>query len=142
MVVLPGRRILLKALVTCLSVLFGLMLLVYLRNGSCRMGLMLKVLQSVWLLSVMSGLMGAWLRIRSLVLHRQVRGVLLVILVIFGPIVGGAILIDDISCDRAIGSCRGYCSVPGPLQTVQRAEFWGSSLLFRLLMAFTLVSII
>ena len=24
-----------------------------------------------------------------------------------------------------IGSCRGYCSVPGPSQTVQRAEFWG-----------------
>ena len=21
--------------------------------------------------------------------------------------------------------CRGYCSVPGPLQTVQRAELWG-----------------
>ena len=32
---------------------------------------------------------------------------------------------DDIGGDRATGSCRGYCSVPGPLQTVQRAEFWG-----------------
>ena len=29
--------------------------------------------------------------------------------------------LDD---DVATGSCRGYCSVPGPLQTVQRAEFW------------------
>ena len=27
--------------------------------------------------------------------------------------------------DRAVASCRGYCSVPGPLQTVQRAELWG-----------------
>ena len=25
-------------------------------------------------------------------------------------------------------SCRGFCSVPGPLQTVQRAEFWGAVL--------------
>ena len=31
---------------------------------------------------------------------------------------------DGLGGDRAIGSCRGYCSVPGPLQTVQRAEFW------------------
>ena len=27
--------------------------------------------------------------------------------------------------NRAVASCRGYCSVPGPLQTVQRAELWG-----------------
>ena len=40
----------------------------------------------------MSGLMGAWWRTRFLVLLRQVRGVLLVVLVIFGPIVGGAVL--------------------------------------------------
>ena len=38
-------------------------LLVYLRNGSCQMCLMLKVLQSVRLLNMMSGLMGAWWRI-------------------------------------------------------------------------------
>ena len=31
---------------------------------------------------------------------------------------------DDIGGDRANRSCRGYCSVPGPSQTVQRAEFW------------------
>ena len=24
-----------------------------------------------------------------------------------------------------VSSCRGYCSVPGPLQSVQRAELWG-----------------
>ena len=32
---------------------------------------------------------------------------------------------SDDQGDRAVASCRGYCSVPGPLQTVQRAEFWG-----------------
>ena len=27
--------------------------------------------------------------------------------------------------NQAVASCRGYCSVPGPLQSVQRAELWG-----------------
>ena len=31
---------------------------------------------------------------------------------------------DDVGEGRANRSCRGYCSVPGPQQTVQRAEFW------------------
>ena len=32
---------------------------------------------------------------------------------------------NDDQGDRAVASCRGYCSVPGPLQSVQRAELWG-----------------
>ena len=71
------------------------------------------------------GLMGAWLRIRSLVLHRQVR-------VFFtchtGHLWEWGNLDDDVGGDRANRSCRGYCSVPGPLQTGQRAEFWGAIL--------------
>ena len=31
----------------------------------------------------------------------------------------------DVQGDLAVSSCRGYCSVPGPLQTVQRAELSG-----------------
>ena len=31
---------------------------------------------------------------------------------------------DDVGRDLAVRSCRGCCSVSGPLQTVQRAEFW------------------
>ena len=31
---------------------------------------------------------------------------------------------DGIGGDRVLQSCRGFCSVPGLLQTVQRAEFW------------------
>ena len=31
---------------------------------------------------------------------------------------------DELGRDRATRSCRGYCSVPVPLQTVQMAEFW------------------
>ena len=32
---------------------------------------------------------------------------------------------DDVQEDRTVASCRGYCSVPGPLESVQRAELWG-----------------
>ena len=84
---------------------------------------MLKVLQSVWLLSLMSGLMGAW-RIRSLVHLHLVQG--------FFTDRSGHLwadhrwghLDDDVGGNMVIGSCRGFCSLPGPLQTLQRAEFW------------------
>ena len=34
--------------------------------------------------------------------------------------------LDEDVGDDAVGcACRGFCSVPGPLQSVQRAEFWG-----------------
>ena len=46
---------------------------------------------------------------------------------------------DDVGSDTIIKSCRGYRSVPGPLQNGQSAEFWGSFLLSRPLMAFTLM---
>ena len=32
---------------------------------------------------------------------------------------------SDDQGNQAVASCREYCSVPGPLQTVQRAELWG-----------------
>ena len=32
---------------------------------------------------------------------------------------------DGLQEDRVVSTCRGYCSVPGPLQSVQRAELWG-----------------
>ena len=31
---------------------------------------------------------------------------------------------DDVGDDSVVSACRGFCSVPGPLQTVQRAELW------------------
>ena len=33
--------------------------------------------------------------------------------------------VDGMSIDSDVTSCRGFCSVPGPLQSVQRAEMWG-----------------
>ena len=47
---------------------------------------------------------------------------------------------DDIGGDRANRSCRGYCSVPDPSQSVQRAGV--SFLLIRLLTVFSLKLII
>ena len=32
--------------------------------------------------------------------------------------------VDGVRIHPNIASCRGFCSVPGPLQTVQRAEMW------------------
>ena len=32
--------------------------------------------------------------------------------------------VDDVRIDPNATSCRGFCSVPGPLQSVQRAEMW------------------
>ena len=33
--------------------------------------------------------------------------------------------VDDVVVGRNHACCRGFSSVPGPLQTVQRAEMWG-----------------
>ena len=33
--------------------------------------------------------------------------------------------VDHVQSDNVAHSCRGFVSVPGPLQTVQRAELWG-----------------
>ena len=33
--------------------------------------------------------------------------------------------VDHVRPDRGVQSCRAFCSVPGPLQSVQRAEMWG-----------------
>ena len=32
---------------------------------------------------------------------------------------------DDVGEDAVVPACRGFCQVPVPLQTVQRAELWG-----------------
>ena len=32
---------------------------------------------------------------------------------------------EDVGENPVVSACRGFCSVPGPLQSVQRAELWG-----------------
>ena len=41
-----------------------------------------------------------------------------------GMVVGG-VMFDRVRLEGQVHSCRGFCSVPGPLQSVQRAEMWG-----------------
>ena len=41
-----------------------------------------------------------------------------------GEVAGGG-HVDGVRVDADVVSCRGFCSVPGPLQSVQRAEMWG-----------------
>ena len=36
--------------------------------------------------------------------------------------------VDGIRLDPDLACCKGFCSVPGPLQSVQRAEMWGDIL--------------
>ena len=47
--------------------------------------------------------------------------------------------VDGILPDLDRASCGGFCSVPGPLQSVQRAEMWGVFWPCRPLVLFTLV---
>ena len=85
---------------------------------------------------------GSLLRIRSLVLLHQVQGFLLVVLVIFGPIVGGVILMMTL-----VGTGSFGLAVAVVLFLVRYILYSGLSsgrsfLHFRLLMAFTYVLII
>ena len=70
----------------------------------------------------MFGLMGVWLRTRFLQFHPLVLGFLLVVLAAFGLSVLGGTLMMMYRGIELLASCRGYCSVSGPLQSVQRAE--------------------
>ena len=106
------------------SVLLGLTLLGCSLSGTCWLSFMRKVLLTVCLTSVMSGLMGAWFRIPSEVLVLRGLVFLLIFLVTNGLAGSGAIGMMMLVKAGANRSCRGYCSVPGPLESVQRAEFW------------------
>ena len=44
-------------------------------------------------------------------------------LLVFPLLAQGFLL--SVRIDPNLASCRGFCSVPGPLQSVQRAEMWG-----------------
>ena len=49
---------------------------------------------------------------------------------------------EGVGDGSVVSACRGFCSVPGPLQTVQRAELWVLFLHFRQVMVFILGLII
>ena len=87
--------------------------------GSMKLGLLL------WCrITPMSGLMVALFLIRSPVFLLSVLCSSLIRLRIAGVVVGGVMLIMFVT-RGGLPSCGGFCSVPGPLQSVQRAEMWG-----------------
>ena len=45
---------------------------------------------------------------------------------------------EDVGEDVVVSACPGFCSVPGPLQSVQRAEFWGVILALQVMMEYIL----
>ena len=80
----------------------------------------------ICLLHLMFGLMVVLFVMRFLVLLGLVLVFMLACMLITGGTgVGGHF--DDLGLtpDGLSSSCLGFCSLPGPLQTVQRAEFWG-----------------
>ena len=125
MVVLLGLTPLLRALLTFWSVRLGGILLVSLLSGSYLLILMSMVLLLGLRMILMFGLMVVWLMI-------EVPGV---------SSAGASCFTfgdrrlwscwswghwdDDVRDGSVVSACRGFCSVPGPLQTVQRAELWG-----------------
>ena len=74
-------------------------------------------------MSLTSELVAAWFKMRNQDLFLQVLVFFLSSWSLLGWKEVGH-LDDDVDGGRAHGSCRGCCSVPGPLQTVQRAEPW------------------
>ena len=72
----------------------------------------------------MSGQMAALFLNGLLVFSLQALGFLLTRLSISGEVAGGVMLMVFV-LNPDVASCTGFCSVPGPLQSVQRAEMWG-----------------
>ena len=91
-------------------------------------GILLMILM-IWLLLLcliilMSGQMAALFLINLLVFPLQVRGFFARKAEHFWSNRRWG-HVDGFRLDPKIASCRGFCSVPGPLQSVQRAEMWG-----------------
>ena len=84
-----------------------------------------------FLMLLMSGLMVVWWFMRSRGSVSQGVGFTLMHLVLHGLVVSGVIWIYFLPCLNGGGgggckACRLYCSVHGPIQSVQRAELWGA----------------
>ena len=119
-----GQPVQLRVLVTLLKLRLGLTLQGWLLNGVPLMSLLKQGLLRPCRITPMSGLMVALSWIGLLVSLLQV-------LACFahhsedrwsGCRWGH---VDRVRPEGEVQSCRGFCSVPGPLQSVQRAEMWG-----------------
>ena len=79
------------------------------------MGTMSLKLLLLYLITPISGLTVVLFWIRLLVF-------LLLVLV---SLLSRGFHVDRVRPEGEVQSCRGFCSVPGPLQSLQRAEMWG-----------------
>ena len=125
MVVLLGLRPLLKALLIFLNVLLGGILLVSLLSGSCQLGFDVdgaaqRVADEpdVWTAGSfvddkVSGVSSAGAGCFTFRVRR------------LWACWNWGHWDDDVRDGSVVSACRGFHSVPGPLQTVQRAELWG-----------------
>ena len=122
---LPGRRILLRVLVSCLSVLLGPTLLGCSLSGRYPLDLMRRVVLAVCLMSLISVLMGAFFRVGSRMLVLRGLCFLLIFLVSIGPAVGGAIWMMMF----VQAGLKGLAVVTTLFLVLyslfRRAEFWG-----------------
>ena len=121
MVPFLGLPMLLRVPSICLKLLLVATLLVLLLSGVSRMVSMQMRLLHGCLIHPRFGQMVAWSWTRSLVFLLLVLVCLLTCLFTAGVAAGGAMLIVF---SRIVLLIRGFVSVPGPLQTVQRAELW------------------
>ena len=121
-----GLLVLMMLLLICLRVLWVVIPLIFF-----SIGMSLRVLTGIQLLIgclfiLMFGLMVVLFVMRFLALLLLVLVFMLVcMLTPGGTDVGGQF--DDLGLtpDGLASSCVGFSSLPGPSQTVQRAEFWG-----------------
>ena len=117
---------LLKELLIFLGVPLGGILLVSFQSGGCLLVLMLRVRLGGLQMNLMFGLMVVWLMTRCLVFLVRGHCALLFGFVGFGLAGSGVIgMMMLVMVGSVVSACRGFCSVPGPLQTVQRVELWG-----------------
>ena len=129
MVVLLGRRILLKGLVICLSGALGAYTSGFLVDWQMPMGF-----DAAAPAQRVAAELDVWTD-GSLV-EDKVSGISSSGSFFFTDRTGHLLasrgwdhLDDDLGTDMANGSFRGFCSVPGPLQSVQRADFLGGGIL-------------
>ena len=117
-------RPLLRELLIFLSVLLGGIHPVSFLSGGCLLILMLRVRLEGLLRNLMFGLMVVWLMAGCLALLLLGLGALRTGLVGFGVIGSGVIGMMMLVMVLLFLLVVVLCSVPGPLQTVQRAELW------------------
>ena len=123
MVPLLGLLILLRVPLIWWRILLVSTLLGWYLIGIFLMVLLLMRSLCICLILQIFGLMVVWSWTRSLVFLLLVLAFLLTILRHVGVIVGGG-HVDRVQSVGVDHSCRACVSVPGPLQTVQRAELW------------------